>query len=279
MKAFVGGDGIYDTSISLDASTIGDVTAAVGVVATRRGEVEILESILEAAQETGVEFVPFKSKSRHYDKREDRKFFERVIRDHEERISSFHFRHRSASRNQHYVEAVLSALLVSDVISDVEIAPLVIIDGDEQKTTAFARAAKGTSMDKLPPIANCYQAELYYPHSLLADLTAGYLAKRIDSGVYDYADPLLRSPAADRVRSDQWGTSFNHLRTKSPGFRERANIGSSYGQTERERVKIWFSALMGRQPSDSSPSIPFDHVKTRIREDGYVLLADELEGM
>lgn len=276
MRAFVGGEENYVASVSLDASTIGDVTTAVGVFATRHDEVEILESILRLARERDVEFVPFKSKSNYYDKRTNREFFERVIESNEHRISSCHFRHHSATKNQHYVEAVLCAILIGDIVSEVEQPLFIIVDGDENKVEDLATAYAGIGTASRPPLSNCYQAELYYPHALLADLTAGYLAEQLDSREYDYADPLLRSPAADRVRSDAWGRSFNCLRTKRQPTYHRAEIGSLYGETERERARIWYSGLMGRRPEDSSPSVTLDYLTTDLRNEGYTLVADRL---
>ena len=237
MKAFRGTNDEYVASIAVEASTIGNVTVATGVYATRHEEVAILDSVRESANATRVTFVPFKSKSRHFDKVEDSAFFERVIEENRRWLHALHFRHHSASRNQHYVEAVLTALLVSDIQQAVEEPAFVLVDGDEQKAADFARAFAGPGCSS-PTVSNCYQAELYYPHALLSDLSAGYLAKRLDDGEYDYVDPVLRTPPADRTRTDEWGKAFDHLQTKSQVEYQLLGVSTAYGETERERAKI-----------------------------------------
>lgn len=278
MKSFRGANDEYVASIAVEASTIGNVTIAVGAYATRRDEIAILDSIRESANEMQVTFVPFKSKSRHFDKENDSTFFERIIEENERRLWALHFRHHSASRNQHYVEAVLTAMLVNDVWQDVEEPAFVLVDGDEQKAVDFARAFAGLSGSS-PTVSNCYQSELYYPHALLSDLSAGYLAKQVDGGEYDYTDPVLRTSPADRTRTDEWGKAFDHLQTKSRVEYQLLGASTAYGETERDRAKIWFEGSMGRTPADGTPAISIKTIVTNLRSRGYEAVAERLRGL
>lgn len=275
MKTFRGTNGEYIASIAVEASTIGNVTVAVGAYATRHDEIAILDSIRENANDRRVVFIPFKSKSQHFDKENDSTFFERVIEENDRRLRALHFRHHSASRNQHYVEAVLTAMLVNDVRQEIEEPAFVLVDGDEQKVVDFARAFTG--LDESPPtVSNCYQSELYYPHALLSDLVAGYLAKQVDDGEYDYANPVLRTSPADRTRTDEWGKAFDHLQTKSRGEYQSLGVSTAYGETERERAKIWFEGSMGRTPVDGSPAISIKTIVSNLRSKGYEAVAERL---
>lgn len=105
MQPFRGDSDTFTASIAIDASTIGNVTTTVAVYATREEEIHVLDSLRDIGDRTDVRFVPFKSKSNHFDKEDDAAFYERVLRENEPRIHGLHFEHHSASRNQHYVEA------------------------------------------------------------------------------------------------------------------------------------------------------------------------------
>lgn len=275
MKPFRGTSDEFRASIAVDASTIGRVTVATAVYATRYGEVTVLDSVVDGARSSDVRFVPFKSKSRHFDAEQDRDFFECVIGRNERRLHSLYFRHHSASQNQHYVEAVLTAILAHSVLQAVERPTFVLVDGDQQKADDFARAFEGFGGTP-PTTGNCYQSALYYPHALLADLAAGYLANRVETGKYDHIDPVLRTSPADSKRSDAWGKAFDHLQTKPTSDYPRLGAESAYAETEKGRAKVWFSGKMGESPENASPSIPITTVTRYLERRGHVVVANRL---
>ena len=279
MQPFQGDSHTFSGSIALDASTIGNVTVSVCVYATRADEIAILDSIRHAADRTGTTFIPFKSKSHHFDKADQSRFFEEVITETDATIRGLHFEHHSANRNQHYTEGVLSAILVKQLYSTVSPDTVVLFDGDTTKIDVFSGAYAGITDAELPPVTNSYQAELYYPHALLADLTAGYLAQRITSGDYDYADPLLRVPAATHATSDLWGQAFSHLQRNDPPSDDRIGAGTAQGATEQERARIWYSGLMGRTPGDAQTGPAIGIVAKHLRERGYEALAECVESL
>lgn len=275
MMAFRGANDEYVTSIAVDASTIGNVTVATAVYATRHGEIAVLDSIVKGARSGDVRFVPFKSKSHHFDAERDSEFFEYVISENERRIRSVYFQHHSSSQNQHYVEAVLTAILAHGVLQTSERTAFVLVDGDRKKADDFARAFAGFGGNP-PTTANCYQSELYYPHALLADLSAGYLANRVHAGKYDYVNPVLRTSPADRKQSDAWGKAFDHLQTKPEPDYRRLDAKSAYAETETGRAKVWFSGRMGDGSENAPPSISIATITEYLEKRGHVEVANRL---
>jgi len=275
MEPFRDGQNTFRNSIALDASTYGDVTVATAVSVPRDREPAMLESALNAAAQTGTKCIPFKSKSAHFNKEDDRKFFEQVITSQEPHISAIYFRHHSASRNEHYIEAVLSAILVSAVETYSADESLVLVDGDETKLDDLATAFQPLGEDSLVG-CNCYQAEIYYPQALVADLTAGYLAYCLHTEKYDYADPIVQVPAADTKFSNEWGQAFHALKTKAPSDHSRLGAELAFGQTETDRACIWYRGQMGRTADYSQPDIALDTIVQRLQSAGYQTLAARL---
>lgn len=276
MKSFRAGGIDYPTSIAVDASTYGDVTTAVAVPASRREEVDILAEIHEAADENGVEFVPFKSKSSHFSKDDHQAFFSQLIDANKSRLAGLHFQHHSASRNQHYVEAVLTAILLDELRAELPTPWFALVDGDLNKVKTLAKACAGIGVDS-PTLTHCYKSEWYYPHSLLADVSAGFLAWKLDTEKYDYSDPQFRVPAADRWRAEQWGKAFSFLQRKQQRSNyELLDTGTAIGNHETERMRIWYDGLMARgDPSPHSFSAA-THVIATVEQMGYERLAERL---
>jgi len=269
VRAFRSRSKEYTASIAIDASTYGNVTTAVAVAATREEEVEILDRIYSASRDQDVLFIPFKSKSSNFSKEDDTGFFSQVIADGEPWLKGLHFRHHSASRNQHYVEAVLGAILLKDIQEAINSEPFVLVDGDTNKVKTLAKACGGIGIGS-PTIANCYKSEWYYPHSLLADLSAGYLSWQIDCKRYDYSDPLLRVPPANRIREEDWGKAFNFLQRKQnqPGY-NHLQLGSTSANRESERARIWYDGLVARGKNSGSAATSLSHIASRVEEMGY----------
>lgn len=219
--------------------------------------------------------MPFKSKSNHFDKARDSDFFEYVVTENERRIRSLYFQHHSSSRNEHYVEAVLTALLTHGILQTVKRSAFVLVDGDRKKANDFARAFAGFGGSP-PATANCYQSECYYPHALLADLSAGYLAHKLRTGKYDHVDPLLRTLPADRKRSEKWGRAFDYLQTNSEPEYQWLGVESAYAKSERGRAKVWFDGEMGRSPGNTPPSVSLTTITSHLKNEGYATVAKRL---
>lgn len=279
VRPFQDGTEEYTASIAIDASTNGDVTTAVAVAATRDEELEILNRIHTAANEHDKTFIPFKSKSSKFSKQRDTDFFTEVLEEGSSWASGFHFQHHSASRNQHYVEAVLGAILVKALPAKARARTFVLLDGDRNKVNTFAKACDGINIGS-PTIANCYKSEWYYPHALLADLSAGYLSYQIDNGRYNYTNPTIRVPAADRTEPEDWGKAFSFLQRKQDrsGY-NYFQIGSATSNNESERARIWYDGLVSHGSNSQPASTRLEYISEQIRESGYANLANRIEAL
>ena len=267
----------YESSIALDASTHGDVTVASAVTTTRKREVQILQSIVDAFENIEVEFIPFKTKSRRIDKEEHKTAYVRTIDANSSQIHQLQFHHSSAQTNQHYTEAVLTAILSETLTSKTDQNPLIIVDGDANKLDTFARAYYELG-DELPEVTNCVQSERYYPQCLLADLSAGFVACQIDNDRYDYESPLLRAPAADTHFAEEWGRAFAYLQTNPDVSVERVPVKTGYSGSPGGRAEMWYSGRMGRN-TQSRARVGLNTIISRIRDMGYPDVAEALEGL
>lgn len=273
MRAF-GTEKTYTSSVALDASTRGNVTVASAVYATRDDELEILQSVVDEFEEIEVEFIPFQTKSKHIDKDVHKSAYEGLIRRNEPRISLLHFHHHSAKKNQHYTEAVITAILSKSIVAGTDNEPLIIVDGDENLVDTFGKAYYKIA-GELPSVTNCVQSEQYYPQSLLADLSAGFTSYRIEHSLYDYDEPIIRAKAADVTFSDDWGRAFDFLQRNPDLDVERVPVQTGYSATAKGRAKLWFLGGMGRTP-DSDVDLNLQTVISCIEQMEFPAVAQAL---
>lgn len=278
----------FRSSIALDASTIGDTTVTVAVSATRNDELDVLDSLCRHADQVESTtvvgdrngrtvlggFEPFATKSRDLDRNTDRRFFESVIAEHRTRIRGFRHVHRGKP-NTHDIEAVHSAILVKDVLSGWRERPLVLLDGDETKGNSLRKALDGLGI-AVPGLTHCVRAELYYPHSLLADLAAHYVAGLIEAGTYSFQNPLVRTPHAKRTRTNEWGRAYSGLETLESAYSPAVDRTRT-GTTPAERARCWFDGAVSTGGDDGSPATDsvtpvVNYLETR----GYERVAREL---
>lgn len=281
----------YRASIALDASTIEGITVTVAVRATRDEEVNILDSLLRHADTINSSevfgsgsdrtvvggFSPFATKARDLDHSEDARFFEGVIAENKRHISGFQHNHRGNAETAQ-VEAVHSAILVDDTLANCRETPLVLVDGASDKGMHLIKALDGLAAQS-PPIVNCFQAEFYYPHALLADLTANYLAWQINEGSFDYSDPLIRAFPAKQSRGEDWGKAFNSLKKSSKTYSIEP-IRQRRADSKAERVRCWYDGAV--TPDHGANKVSTDSVHSIVqylRELGYKRVASELENL
>lgn len=257
----------------MDASTVGDTTITTAALTTRTQEIEILESIYESGSE--IEFKPFYHKSNNFEHAEISDFATDILEAHQDSIAAFrHDMAQDGNTDLHQVEAVHSAIHVSDFIQDS--SPLVIVDGNEQKARPFLRALSGLESD-LPPVAHCQQAELYYPSALLTDIAANYLAHTIDSGEYESQEAAVRAVNAKQARSDAWGQSYHGIYASTTPY-SSADVQNLRGDTVRERVYCWYEGAVMRG-GDAQPPMTdsLTRVIAALRRDGFERVASNIE--
>ncbi|WP_115891634.1 hypothetical protein [Haloferax sp. Atlit-48N] len=266
MRPFDAGDDSYARSIAIDASTIGDITVTVAVSANRIDELEILESIYEAAE--GFPFFPFRDKSHDIEYEESVEFFETVVDTNSHRLTATTHLGQDGS-DQERIEAVQSAVLVSELGLD---DALVILDGNEDKAERFGRGITGI-VGSCPPIATCIQSELYYPTSLLADICASHLAYQIDHPRH-CSEVTPKAPITKETFNHYWGPAYNEMVTSSDAIYTEP-IEQRRADTVRTRMNCWFEGKMGggepvRFDSSVQPIVQY------ARNQGYEELATKL---
>lgn len=279
----------YDASIVLDASTVGDTTVTVATYATRRQELEILDSIYEYGSHEGVR--PFIEKATDYDwsvPSAQRMITDvlRANRQHLRAVSHNSQVHGNSDTQQ--IEALHSAILVDEMLREVasdEVAgqeatgsppkPLVIVDGGEQTVKPFLNALDGIRAEQIP-VTYCVKAELYYPPALLADFTANYLAHAIEEGTYSYADPILPAPVAKETKRTGWNNGIEGIKQRRAGF-DSVDVKQRRGETARERVCCWFEGVVASGKGVARPMTDsINRVARHATERGYERLATRI---
>lgn len=279
--------GQYSSSVAIDASTIKGTTVTTAAHITRNREIELLDSVLrhsDAIQSSthldGDErvllggFKPFRTKAADLDRDLDRRFFEGVIAENKGYITGFQHIHRGNAQT-HQIEAVHSAILINDILKNTDGRPLILLDGDEGKGSAFVRAVAGLTNETVD-VVHCFRAEWYYPHALLADLSANYIAGQIHNGNYSYNEPLLRTPLAKQTRGNDWGKAFSSMETSREEY-VHANIRTKRGDSAAERARCWFDGAVTAGPGDeqliTASTTPIENY---LRQLGHCRLADEI---
>lgn len=273
MRPFGTGE-TYRSSIALDASTHGNVTVASAVYSTRECEIEILQHIIDEFRDIEVDFIPFKTKSKRVAKDEHEDTYRRIIQNNTSRISLLQFRHQSAEQNQHYTEAVLTAILSAKIVANVDDEALIIVDGDQHLLKRFGNAYYEIA-GELPLVTNCIRSEWYYPQSLLADLSAGFIAYRIENGLYDYDEPVIRARRADRKFSEEWGRAFDFLQRNPDVDVDTVPVRTGRSDTPEGRAELWYLGGMGRTAA-SETQVHISTVISRMEELGYTAVAEAL---
>lgn len=172
-------------------------------MATRRQELDILDSVYHLSDG---DFKPFYDKANKLTNGSGSRFIATLIKEYQNSLTAYAHIHTSPVRDEQ-VEAVHGGIIAHETYASGD-EPMVLVDGDREKARHLTKACSGLRSE-IPPIAHCAKAELYYPTSLLADLTANYLANLIEQGDYNYESPVLRVRFADRQRSRQWGRAYS----------------------------------------------------------------------
>lgn len=289
MRLFQTESSKYNSSIAIDASTVGETTVTIAVHATRNEEVCILNNILQNSdyiesdimlgsgkEKTRVGgFSVFSTKASDLDNDTDEVFFKKVIKEHNNLIVGFYHRHDKHT-NTEDIEAVHSAILIHDIININEESPLILLDGDKNKGKNLVRAFSKLS-DKNLPIVNCFQAEYYYPHALLADITANYFARKIDKESFNHSNSLINIYSAKYKEQNKWGKSFHSLKNSDEKYTIEP-ITQRRADSRAERIRCWYDGIVTsdkRLKSVKTDSI--NPISQYLKNNGYDELASEFE--
>lgn len=262
------------SSVAIDSSTRGDTTVTIAVELSERiEEFELLDDLSAIARQHNVsEFKLFSSKARDIGIRDNQAFFEHVIDRYRENLSGYHHV-RKGNETPHEIEAVHTALLIDSILAPYEDC-VTIIDGGAQKATPVVDALTGIR-STIPSVTHCFKSETYYPQSLLADLAASYLSYSVSVDEYDYSDPLLRAPYAQRTE-DRWGTAFSAMKRNSGEYRV-LDLAELRGDSPSQRAQCWYRGGMARDGAESPPSDSITPIIRLADENGFDSAKAELE--
>lgn len=236
-------------SIGFDATEREELVVTVGVLVNRTQEAMLLDALYRELGDDG--YLPFRTKSRDLSVSPGR--VRSVIRQCTGEIGICIHRDDVTLA---YAEATHSAILLSElnVTADDTIA---IVDGDRSRADLLYHATSGIELVP-PPIVNCTQSELYYPHLLLADLVAGVVADRVASNpaVAHRISPtdsvVTVEDTTTNSRTGRWDRAFSAV-ARGEGDVRRPNFEQRYADSLRERVSCWFHGLFGDR--DAHPPI------------------------
>lgn len=267
MREFDTGDKAFSRSIALDASTVGQVTVTVAVPATRKQEWRILETIYSNAGKA--EFRPFLDKANDLRYDQNTEFFEAITREAPRRVLATAHLGQDGS-DPARIEAVQSAILISELI---EPESLVLVDGNAEKATKFAKAISGIS-SAIPPTTHCLRAEQYYPTALLADICASHLAHTI-THPRDCLSVTPIAPQSKREYDSKWGKAYSALYNAQADY-ERTQIVQKRGRSVKERICCWYDGRVsvgdGEYPSIDS----LNRIVNFAEQNGFQQVADQL---
>lgn len=239
-------------SIAFDATDRGGLVVTVGVEANRTQEATLLNELYEVLSDDGYE--PFRTKSR------DLSLDPRAVSD---VVSNFRGRigvclHEDDVKLP-YAEAVHSAILLEELRPN-PTDTVCLVDGDTDRGEKLRQASAAIGLSN-PPIVPCVQSELYYPHSLLADLVAGIVAdetlddeRRVPSG--ESSSSFIFVETTGQSRTGRWGKAYSAV-ARSEGNWDSPEVRQRYADSVPERVSCWFRGTMARKhaPPPSSDGL------------------------
>lgn len=239
-------------SVAFDATDRTGLTVTVGVEANRTQEATLLDDLYETLSGDGYE--PFRTKSR------DLSLEPQKVSD---VVSGFRGTvgiclHKKEVKLP-YAEAVHSAILV-DEMTPSPTDTICLVDGDPSRATKLRQASAAIGVSR-PPVVSCVQSELYYPHSLLADLVAGVVADeaadnpRLGPSIGSSPSVIFLNTTG-QSQTGRWGKAYSAV-ARSEGDWDQPDIRQRYADSVSERVSCWFRGAVARKhaPEPSSDGL------------------------
>lgn len=229
-------------SIGFDATDRQNIIVTVGVLVNRTQEAILLDDLYETTYDDG--FRPFRTKSRDLSLPPE-KIYQIMNRCNGEIGICVH----RGDVKLTYAEAVHSAILLDD-LSVTPANTIAIVDGDRARADKLFQGTSSLDL-RPPPVTNCVQSELYYPHLLFADLIAGIIADNIadDSSALTSVVPegpvKVINDTTQRSRRGRWGRIYSAV-ARGEGEVQQAIYEQRYANSVRERVSCWFHGIFGK---------------------------------
>jgi hypothetical protein len=109
----------------------------------------------------------------------------------------------------------------------------------------------------------------------LADLSAGFIAYRIENDLYDYDEPVIRAKHTDGKFSEEWGRAFDFLQQNPDVDVGTVPVRTGRSDTPKGRAELWYLGDLGRTAA-SETRINISTVISQIEERGYTAVAEAL---
>ncbi|MCX2819828.1 hypothetical protein EGH25_10750 [Haladaptatus sp. F3-133] len=271
MQDFQVGGERRSRSVAFDATNRDGLIVTAGVLANRTQEGSLLDEMYRKLSDEGYE--PFATKSRDLDIPKYKIY--NILQDHNGRAGICADRNPP---NLMQAEAAHSAI----VLDELEVATkdsVVIVDGDRDKGKNLHRGVRGIDI-VAPPIVNCIRSEMYYPHSLLADLVAGAVADDINENGYEAVlSNLLGSVVHSYVDTTQTPERFaeaNYAIDKKAEKVPDITYDHGRGETRQERVSCWYQGVFASTKSEQPMSDSINPAVQILRGMGCNEVADWL---
>ena len=259
MQDFVVDDAEFSQSIGFDATNRDGLIVTVGISVNRTQEAILLDELYHELHSEG--YLPFRTKSRDLSLPPEK--IKTVLLDCRGEIGICI--HQDAVKLP-YAEAVHSAI-ISDELAIPTNKSIVIVDGDESKAKLFHHATAGIELTP-PPVVHCTRSEMYYPHLLLADLVAGWVADEIKSNPDTASDLTPVGPVTavedTTTRGERWSRGYNATARKE-GEDATHSFEQRYADSFQERVTCWFHGWFGYQNAHPPSSEGISPVAGRLR--------------
>jgi len=251
MQDFIVDDAHYSQSIGFDATDRDGLIVTVGVFLNRTQEAFLLDELYQELHDE--DYLPFRTKSRNLSLPSEK--IEAVLLNCRGEVGiCIH----QGSVKLPYAEAVHSAIIVNKLEIPTN-KSIVIVDGGQDKAKLFHHATSGVDLTS-PPVVHCTRSEMYYPHLLLADLVAGWVADEIQSnqGTVSELTPVgpVTTVENTSVGGERWNSGYNAAARKE-GENARSSFEQRYAYSFQERVTCWFHGWFGYQnaPPPSSDGV------------------------
>lgn len=259
MQDFVVDGAEYSRSVGFDATNRNGLVVTVGVSVNRTQEALLLDDLYRELHSE--EYFPFRTKSRDLSLPPEK--IETVLLNCRGEIGiCIH----QDSVKLPYAEAVHSAIILDELAVPTN-KSIVIVDGDESKAELFHHATSGVDIFP-PPVVHCTRSELYYPHLLLADLVAGWVADQINASPRAGSELEPRDPVTAVLNTTsgrrRWGSGYNAT-ARSEGSVRSHTFEQRYGSSFQERVTCWFHGWFGNQDAFPPASESVSPVAGRLQ--------------
>lgn len=250
----------YTDSIVLCASNRDDLVVTTAVSASRSEEPELLHSLLDSTKDSP--YLPF-SEDHHSKVDADKDLYEATIDGSATCLSVATKSKRGTEQTQTHLHAVNAALLLEELLPEVD-DPLVVSTLGETHATELLRALAGDdcSVTKFPTVTHVPKMWWYYPTAMIGGLTSQYLSHFFTTSVIPNIYFNIRVIQDDTA---PW-SAIDEGRSQSELSYQKRSQESAYGDTEAERMYCWYAGILPTDEPSERVTPAYPSLKHWIRD-------------